>query len=101
MYDFLLLGFEPIIVGSVGAALILVAFVMGQFHFWKDTYFIYDLMNLLGSLMLIVYALIGFSWPFVILNGVWALVSLKDCVTDLTRNTRRKSNLGPWEKWMK
>ena len=101
MYDFLLFGFEPIIVGSVGAALILVAFVMGQMHMWKDTYFVYDFMNLLGSLMLIVYALVGASWPFVVLNGVWALVSLKDCVTDLTRNSRKKAKLGPWEKWMK
>ena len=58
-------------------------------------------MNLVGSLMLVIYALVGFSWPFFVLNGVWALVSLKDCVTDLTRNTRKKAHLGPWENWMK
>jgi len=101
MYDFLLLVFEPIFIGSIGAFIVLVPFIMGQIHKWKDTYFIYDFMNFLGSLMLMIYAMLGASWPFVILNTVWALVSLKDCISDLTRNSRKKSNLGPWEKWMK
>lgn len=91
---------EPIYIGSLGAALILIAFVMGQMHIWKDTYFVYDLLNAVGSILLVIYAWIGFSWPFVILNLVWALVSLKDVVSDLQRNSHKKSSLGPWKKWM-
>ena len=101
MYDFLLFGFEPIIIGSLGAFIVLVPFILGQIHKWKDTYFIYDFMNFLGSLMLMIYALVGASWPFVILNGIWSLVSLKDSFTGLARNARKKDNLGIWEKWMK
>ncbi|MFC1615521.1 hypothetical protein ACFL21_00115 [Patescibacteria group bacterium] len=92
---------DPIYIGSVGAGIILIAFILGQFHVWKDTYLSYDFMNALGSLLLLWYAYIGHSWPFFVLNGVWAIVSLKDCFTDLRRNARKKGTLGPWEKWMR
>lgn len=91
---------DPIYIGSLGAGLILFAFVFGQLHIWKDTYFIYDLLNLIGSVLLIIYGYIGYSWPFVVLNAVWAIVSLKDVVTDLRRNSRKRSNMGSWQKWM-
>lgn len=92
---------NPLYLGSLGAALILLAFVMGQLHRWKDTYFIYDLVNLVGSLLLVYYAWVGHSWPFLILNGVWALISLRDCITDLQRNARKVKALGLWDKWMR
>lgn len=92
---------EPLYIGSTGAALILIAFVLGQLHLWKDTYFSYDLLNALGSILLVIYAWQGSSWPFLVLNGVWALVSLKDCFSDLRRNERKSGSLGPWDKWMR
>lgn len=91
---------DPIYIGSVGAGLILVAFVLGQMHVWKDTYLVYDLLNAVGSILLIIYAVIGYSWPFVVLNVVWAVVSLKDVYSDLKRNSKRKNSMGPWHKWM-
>ena len=65
-------------IGTLGATLILIAFVLNQQHIWKDTEARYDLMNLLGSLLLVVYAYLLMSWPFIILNAVWLLVSLYD-----------------------
>lgn len=91
---------EPLYIGSFGAGLILIAFVLGQMHVWKDTYFVYDLLNAIGSILLVIYAWIGFSWPFVVLNLVWAAISLKDVASDLMRNSGKKSTLGPWKKWM-
>lgn len=90
---------EPIYIGSAGAGLILVAFILGQLHIWKDTYFSYDLMNAVGSLLLLLYAWMGQSWPFFVLNFVWALVSLRDCIVDLQRNARKPHTMGPWAKW--
>lgn len=91
---------DPLYIGAFGATLILFAFVLGQLHVWKDTYLIYDLLNAVGSSLLVYYAFVGRSWPFVVLNTVWAIVSLKDVVSGLSRNARRKSSLGPWSKWM-
>ena len=85
--------------GFIGAGLILFAFVLNQFHVWKDTYFIYDFFNFLGAGLLVWYGVDGKAWPFVILNGVWALVSLHDCFIDLRRNSLKKEKCS-WPKWM-
>lgn len=92
---------DPLYIGSFGAGLILFAFVLGQLHVWKDTYFVYDFLNLLGAVFLIFYAWTGTSWPFFVLNSVWAAVSLKDCFTDLARNARKSQAMGSLDKWMR
>ncbi len=71
------------LVGTFGAFLILIAFILNQFHIWKDTDFKYDLLNFLGSLLLVTYALLLKSYPFIILNTVWGLISLKDLITKI------------------
>lgn len=45
----------------------------------------FDLINLIGSGLLLIYAVNGEMWPFVILNGVWALYSLKDVLKDIRK----------------
>ncbi len=92
---------DSIYIGSLGATLILIAFVLGQLHVWNDTYFIYDLLNLVGSIFLVIYAWQGNSWPFLVLNSVWGIVSAKDVVTDFVRNSKKTDVSGVWEKWMK
>ena len=73
------------IIGASGATLILIAFILEQTHRWKDTDLKYDVVNLLGSVLLIVYAVLLRSYPFLVLNGVWAIVSLRDVIVDLRR----------------
>lgn len=73
-----------LIIGTSGAALILIAFVMGQIHRWKDTDLIYDAVNFIGSALLVAYAVLLVSYPFMILNIIWAAVSLRDIFSDLS-----------------
>lgn len=73
------------IIGIVGAFLILLAFILNQIHIWKDTGLIYDITNFIGAVLLVIYGLIIKGWPFVILNSVWAIVSLRDVVLDIKK----------------
>ncbi|MBN2127766.1 MAG: hypothetical protein JW703_05280 [Candidatus Diapherotrites archaeon] len=72
-----------LIIGFTGMMLILIAFLMNQTHKWSEDSLIYDSVNFLGSALLCFYALMINSYPFLFLNTVWALFSLKDIIKDL------------------
>jgi hypothetical protein len=69
-----------LIIGSLGAAIILIAFIALQFHYITDEDVRYDAANAVGSAFLVWYAYVGGIWPFFILNTVWGLVSLRDVI---------------------
>jgi hypothetical protein len=71
--------------GIVGAAIILIAFILNQLGKWPTSSNSYDLANLIGSAILTYYAYTLGSWPFMVLNSVWFLVSLKDVVASLKK----------------
>lgn len=73
------------LIGIAGAFMLLLSFIMNQAHIWKDTNLIYDLVNFFGSSLLVVYGLLIHGYPFVALNGVWAVVSLRDVFIDLRK----------------
>jgi hypothetical protein len=68
------------ILGIAGMALILFAFLLNQMNVWQNNNLKYDLSNLIGSGLMVYYAFTLKSFPFLILNLVWALVSLKDVI---------------------
>jgi len=74
-----------LIIGFLGAFLILIAFILNQIKKWDQGTFKYDLTNCIGSLLLVIYGIVGKTWPFVVLNGVWFLVSLRDSIKDLKK----------------
>lgn len=76
--------YDPfLILGIIGMICILVGFLLTQLHIWTQDQIRYDIVNFIGSALLVIYALEARAWPFVILNGVWALYSLKDVIADL------------------
>jgi hypothetical protein len=63
------------LVQVVGALLILAAFAAVQFDRMRPDSRLYLALNLVGSAILAVLAVIGSQWGFVLLEGVWAIVS--------------------------
>lgn len=64
------------VVQVVGALLVLAGFLAAQFDLLDERSFAYLLPNALGSCVLAVTAVVSANWGFVLLEGVWCLVSL-------------------------
>jgi hypothetical protein len=72
----------PLLLGIIGMLFVLFGFIMIQTHRWSPDDMAYDVINVIGSGLLMYYAFVGHAWPFFILNGVFVLYSLKDAVKD-------------------
>ncbi|MEV6981682.1 hypothetical protein AB0M95_10550 [Sphaerisporangium sp. NPDC051017] len=63
------------IVQIAGAIAVLTAFVLAQFKVLRPGSVVYLTLNLVGSAVLAWVALANRDWGFLLLEGVWALVS--------------------------
>jgi hypothetical protein len=81
------------LIGVSGAAVILIAFLLSQFHKWENSYLIYEFFNFVGSALLVTYAVLLSSYPFMVLNTVWGLVSLYYVIADFRRNEERHGRI--------
>ncbi len=65
------------IIGWVGMSNILIGFFMVQRNRWAGDGYQYNAVNFFGSVLLIAYSIHTGSMPFVALNAVWFLVSIR------------------------
>jgi hypothetical protein len=71
------------IVSVLGALAILLAYAANQFRLIGPMNLSYALLNFAGSLVLAVVAVFEVQWGFILLEVVWALVSLWGIITIL------------------
>jgi len=75
------------IVSVLGALAILGAYIANQLRFIGPSNMSYSVMNFIGSTILTVIAVIEVQWGFILLEGVWALMSLWGIITLLRGGT--------------
>ena len=75
------------IISVVGALAILGAYVANQFRLMGPSNMSYSVLNFVGSAVLTVIAVIEVQWGFILLEAVWALVSLWGIITLLRGGT--------------
>ncbi len=76
------------VIQIVGALLILAAFTAVQLERMRPDSRLYLGLNLVGSAILAVLALLASQWGFVLLEGVWAIVSALGLVAALRAPVR-------------
>ena len=78
------------VIGALGAFIILIAFILLEIGKLSSESMWYDVLNLIGGALLAYYAWLLQSWPFLVLNGIWTLVALRDVLRDASPRRTKK-----------
>jgi len=81
--------------GLLGSILILIGFILNEFGKLLATNWRYDMLNAIGGGLLLAYAIQDRAWPFVLLNGVWTLVALRDLIKGKKPSSKAYNNTLP------
>ncbi len=80
------------IIGSLGVTLLLVAYILLQFQLLKTHSLSYAILNFLGAALAMWSSYLIDFMPFVLLEGTWALVSLKMMIQNKKKNSYEYKN---------
>jgi hypothetical protein len=64
-----------LIIGIVGMLFILIGFILEEFTKYNHQKVGFNVINILGAGLLVYYAFVLNSWPFMVLNAVWLITA--------------------------
>jgi nucleoside recognition membrane protein YjiH len=64
------------LIGTIGVGLVLVAYFLNIFSFIKKDGILFFNLNIIGGAISCYAAILISFWPFIILEGIWTIVSI-------------------------
>lgn len=83
---------DPLFVGILGASLVLTGFILNIVRVLDTDSLIYVFLNFFGSVILVMYAFMTNTIPFIILNTVWTIFSGYDLYLILKDKHHERKN---------
>jgi hypothetical protein len=74
-------------IGFVGVSLLLSAFLLNLVKKISPDGLLYSSLNLIGAALACLASVLLMYWPFIILEGVWTLISLVSIITLLRKKS--------------
>jgi hypothetical protein len=79
-------------IGTIGVSLLLIAFALNLLKWLKADSIFYLGLNTLGASISMISALMIPFWPFVVLEGVWGLVSVVGLLRAFKKRGEKKAD---------
>jgi len=80
-------------IGAIGVGLLLIAYLLSIFKILHLQHPFYLLLNVIGAALACLASVLLLYWPFIILEGVWAFVSLIALIRIFIKKTNINSEL--------
>ena len=80
------------VIQVIGALMILTAYAAAQTGRWRTDDVVYLWLNLVGSAILAVLAGISQNWGFLLLEGVWAIVTAHSLIKGRSADRSRQAH---------
>lgn len=77
------------VIGSIGVALLLLAYVLVQLKKVESYHLSYAILNFLGATLAMWSSYLIDFMPFVVLEGTWALISLQMIIKNKIKNENK------------
>jgi hypothetical protein len=79
------------VAGWAGSAMVVLAYAMLSMNKWKSSDVIYQMMNLAGSTLLIVFTVYKRAFPPATVNTIWAVIALFSLIQMATNEKNKTS----------
>lgn len=79
-----------LVIGTAGATILLIAFTLNEIGKLEQDTLQYSLLNLSGAALVLTYAVMINSVPYMILESIWALVAGFDILRRLAGGTKTR-----------
>jgi hypothetical protein len=64
------------IIGWIGAALIVGAYCLNMYGYWKSSSYLYISFNLIGGIFFIINTFVHHAYPSMLVNVIWVIIAI-------------------------